>query len=232
MDRETFSVHSHSEGRTRLPAFRGEPWQNVALDARQFQPSRAVAQLVHVRDIGLVQHGEEQIRHRRAAGIANVLSAQSPGAVAQPGAVDIEPPTTGALGVEWRIQGDDNRDASVALAWRRTGDNTNSVAEGLAKTAGVITGAALIMVSVFSAFALAESITIKSIGVGMAIAVLIDATIVRVLLVPATMRLMGKWNWWAPGFMARFADRLGFSHVEDDEDALPEPETRPAPALG
>ena len=84
-------------------------------------------------------------------------------------------------------------------AYRRTGDNTASVAEGLAKTAGVITGAALIMVTVFSAFALAESITIKSIGVGMAIAVLIDATIVRVLLVPATMRLMGKWNWWAPG---------------------------------
>ncbi len=57
------------------------------------------------------------------------------------------------------------------------------------------------MVSVFAAFALAEVITIKSIGVGMAIAVLIDATIVRVLLVPATMRLMGKWNWWAPGFL-------------------------------
>jgi RND superfamily putative drug exporter len=102
-------------------------------------------------------------------------------------------------------------------AYRRTGDNTASVAEGLSKTAGVITGAALIMVTVFSAFALAESITIKSIGVGMAIAVLIDATIVRVLLVPATMRLLGKWNWWAPGPLGRFADRLGFSHVEDEE---------------
>jgi uncharacterized membrane protein YdfJ with MMPL/SSD domain len=101
-------------------------------------------------------------------------------------------------------------------AYRRTGNNTNSVAEGLAKTAGVITGAALIMVTVFSAFALAESITIKSIGVGMAIAVLIDATIVRVLLVPATMRLMGKWNWWAPGPLGRLADRLGFSHAEDE----------------
>jgi RND superfamily putative drug exporter len=100
-------------------------------------------------------------------------------------------------------------------AYRRTGDNTASVAEGLSKTAGVITGAALIMVTVFSAFALAESITIKSIGVGMAIAVLIDATVVRVLLVPATMRLLGKWNWWAPGPLGRFADRLGFSHVED-----------------
>jgi uncharacterized membrane protein YdfJ with MMPL/SSD domain len=106
-------------------------------------------------------------------------------------------------------------------AYRRTGDNTASVAEGLAKTAGVITGAALIMVTVFSAFALAESITIKSIGVGMAIAVLIDATVVRVLLVPATMRLMGKWNWWAPGPLGRFADRLGFSHAGDEPEATP-----------
>jgi uncharacterized membrane protein YdfJ with MMPL/SSD domain len=104
----------------------------------------------------------------------------------------------------------------IQEAYRRTGDNTASVAEGLARTAGVITGAALIMVTVFSAFALAQSITIKSIGVGMAIAVLIDATIIRVLLVPATMRLMGRWNWWAPGPFGRFAARLGFSHVEDE----------------
>ena len=103
----------------------------------------------------------------------------------------------------------------IQEAYRRTGDNRASVAEGLARTAGVITGAALIMVTVFSAFALAESITIKSIGVGMAIAVLIDATIIRVLLVPAAMRLMGRWNWWAPGPLGRLADRLGFSHVED-----------------
>jgi RND superfamily putative drug exporter len=104
----------------------------------------------------------------------------------------------------------------VQEAYRRTGDNTASVAEGLSKTAAVITGAALIMVSVFAAFALAQTITIKSIGVGMAIAVLLDATVIRVLLVPATMRLLGRWNWWAPGPLGRFADRLGFSHVEDD----------------
>ena len=115
-------------------------------------------------------------------------------------------------------------------AYRRTGDNRASVAEGLAQTAGVITGAAMIMVTVFAAFALADVLTIKAIGVGMAIAVFVDATIIRVLLVPATMRLMGKWNWWAPGFMARFADRLGFSHVEDEPE--PKPETRPAPAPG
>jgi RND superfamily putative drug exporter len=115
-------------------------------------------------------------------------------------------------------------------AYRRTGDNTASVAEGLSKTAGVITGAALIMVSVFSAFALADSITIKSIGVGMAIAVLIDATIVRILLVPATMRLLGKWNWWAPGPLGRFADRLGFSHAEDEPAPAPGAAATAAPA--
>ena len=104
----------------------------------------------------------------------------------------------------------------IQEAYRRTGDNRESVAEGLARTASVITGAALIMVVVFAAFALADVITIKSIGVGMAIAVLIDATIIRVLLVPATMRLLGNWNWWAPGVLGRLADRLGFSHVEDE----------------
>jgi uncharacterized membrane protein YdfJ with MMPL/SSD domain len=108
----------------------------------------------------------------------------------------------------------------IQEAYRRTGDNRASVAEGLSRTAGVITGAALIMVVVFSAFALAESITIKSIGVGMAIAVFVDATVIRVLLVPAAMRLMGRWNWWAPGPLGRLADRLGFSHADDEPDAI------------
>jgi uncharacterized membrane protein YdfJ with MMPL/SSD domain len=106
----------------------------------------------------------------------------------------------------------------IQEAWRRTGDNTEAVAEGLARTAGVITGAALVMVTVFAAFALAQVITIKSIGVGMAIAVFVDATIIRVLLVPATMRLLGHWNWWAPGPLGRIADRVGFSHDDEEPD--------------
>ena len=106
----------------------------------------------------------------------------------------------------------------IQESYRRTGDNAAAVAEGLSRTAGVITGAALIMVTVFAAFALADTITIKSIGVGMALAVALDATIVRVLLVPATMRLLGRWNWWAPGPLGRLAERFGFSHVEDEED--------------
>jgi RND superfamily putative drug exporter len=125
----------------------------------------------------------------------------------------------------------------VQEAYRRTGDNAAAVADGLARTAGVITGAALIMVTVFAAFALAETITIKSIGVGMAIAVALDATIIRVLLVPATMRLLGRWNWWAPGPLGRLAERLGFSHVEDEEDLAaasggdaPKPKRAEAPA--
>jgi len=106
----------------------------------------------------------------------------------------------------------------IQEAYRRTADNAAAVAEGLARTAGVITGAAAIMVTVFAAFALADTVTIKSIGVGMALAVALDATIVRVLLVPATMRLLGRWNWWAPGPLGRLAERFGFSHVEDEED--------------
>jgi RND superfamily putative drug exporter len=109
----------------------------------------------------------------------------------------------------------------IQEAWRRTGDNTASVVEGVVRTARVITGAALIMVSVFSAFVLADEVTIKSIGVGMAIAVAIDASIVRVTLVPAVMRLLGPWNWWAPGPLGRVADRVGFSHAEDDDPQRP-----------
>jgi RND superfamily putative drug exporter len=106
----------------------------------------------------------------------------------------------------------------IQESYRRTGDNATAVAEGLSRTAAVITGAALVMVTVFAAFALADTITIKSIGVGMALAVGLDATVVRVLLVPATMRLLGRWNWWAPGPLGRLAQRFGFSHVEDEED--------------
>ncbi len=112
-------------------------------------------------------------------------------------------------------------------AWRRTQDNTAAVAEGLTKTASVITGAALIMVTVFAAFGLAKIITIQSLGVGMAIAVLVDATVIRVLLVPATMRLLGRWNWWAPGPLGRFATRLGFSHLEDEGSGAGPGSTQP-----
>jgi RND superfamily putative drug exporter len=92
--------------------------------------------------------------------------------------------------------------------YERTGDNTLAVAEGLERIGRLITAAALIMVAVFTGFALADIVIIKSIGVGMAIAVALDATIVRALIVPATMRLLGRANWWAPAFMLRIQRRL------------------------
>jgi len=90
-----------------------------------------------------------------------------------------------------------------------TGDNTRAVAEGIGITGGMITGAALIMVAVFAAFAMSSITSIKANGVTMSLAVLIDATIVRGLLVPAFMRVMGRVNWWAPAWLQRAIARLG-----------------------
>jgi RND superfamily putative drug exporter len=100
--------------------------------------------------------------------------------------------------------------------YQRTRDNRYAVAEGLEKIGRLITGAAAIMVGVFLAFALAQVVIIKAIGLGMAIAVAIDATLVRALVVPATMRLLGDLNWWAPRPLARLYRRLGLG-----EAALP-----------
>lgn len=86
--------------------------------------------------------------------------------------------------------------------WLRTGDNTHAVAEGLERTGGLITSAAAIMVAVFAAFSLASVVVVKAMGLGMAIAVALDATLVRVLIVPSMMRLMGDLNWWGPGHSA------------------------------
>jgi RND superfamily putative drug exporter len=90
-----------------------------------------------------------------------------------------------------------------------TGDNTRAVAEGIGITGGLITGAALIMVAVFGAFALSSVVLIKALGFSMALAVLIDATVVRGILVPAFMRVMGSLNWWAPRFVQRAVARMG-----------------------
>src|SRR5229473_2177752 len=92
--------------------------------------------------------------------------------------------------------------------YQRTGDNTQAVAEGLERSGRLITAAALIMVAVFVGFALADVVIIKSVGVGMAVAVALDATLVRALIVPATMRLLGRANWWAPSFIARRVARI------------------------
>jgi len=95
----------------------------------------------------------------------------------------------------------------------RTGDNTHAVAEGLERSGRLITAAALIMVAVFTGFALADVVIIKSVGVGMAVAVALDATLVRALIVPATMRLLGRWNWWAPAQLARHRHGIGLARM-------------------
>tara|TARA_B100000212_G_scaffold285907_1_gene226489 strand:- start:1 stop:498 length:498 start_codon:yes stop_codon:yes gene_type:complete len=87
--------------------------------------------------------------------------------------------------------------------WEKTGDNTLAVANGLQKTGRLVTAAALIMMLVFAAQIFASVAIIKQFGLGLALAIFIDATLVRALVVPSTMRLMGTLNWWAPSFMQR-----------------------------
>jgi len=87
-------------------------------------------------------------------------------------------------------------------------DNAESVARGLAATAGVITAAAAIMILVFLSFVLNDQRVVKEFGLGLAVAVFVDATIVRLLLVPATMQLMGHWNWWLPDWLDRLLPRI------------------------
>ena len=99
----------------------------------------------------------------------------------------------------------------------QTGDNAESVAYGLRSTAGLITGAALIMVAVFGGFASGDLIANQQIGFGLAVAVLLDATIVRTVLVPATMRLLGKWNWYYPAFL-EWVPRIG---IEGEVETAP-----------
>jgi len=92
--------------------------------------------------------------------------------------------------------------------YRHSGDTTQAVANGLEKSGRLITGAAAIMVAVFLAFGLADVVLIKSIGLGLALAVAIDATLVRALIVPAVMRLLGSANWWAPRSLKRLHRKI------------------------
>ena len=109
----------------------------------------------------------------------------------------------------------------VREQWDLTHDNTLSVATGVQRTGRIITSAALLLAVVIGAFSTSGIVFMKMIGIGMLVALLIDATVVRILLVPATMKLLGKWNWWAPTGMRRWWERHGLRETE----ALP-----PAPA--
>jgi RND superfamily putative drug exporter len=102
----------------------------------------------------------------------------------------------------------------------RTGDNATAVADGLAATARVITAAALIMVTVFASFILGDNAAIKLFGVGLSFAIFIDATVVRMVLVPATMELLGDRNWWFPGWLDRIVPRLHVESIDDVDEEL------------
>ncbi len=112
----------------------------------------------------------------------------------------------------------------IKEAWDRTHDNTLAVSEGVNATAGIITGAALIMVAVFAGFAAGDLVMFQQMGFGLAVAVLLDATLIRTLLVPAAMKLLGGWNWYLPGWL----EWLPHLSIE----GAPSPDIAPAPGSG
>jgi RND superfamily putative drug exporter len=99
--------------------------------------------------------------------------------------------------------------------YERTHDNGTAVADGLSATARVITAAALIMVVVFGSFVFGDERVIKEFGLGLAVAIFVDATVVRMLLVPATMELLGDANWWLPRWLDRILPNV---HIEGEPD--------------
>jgi RND superfamily putative drug exporter len=103
--------------------------------------------------------------------------------------------------------------------YERTGDARASVARGLAATSGVISAAAAIMVLVFLGFATETGTLIKMLGFGLGVAILLDATVVRLVLVPATMSLLGERNWWTPQWLDRVLPRLTAEGADEVEDA-------------
>ncbi|MFD0899836.1 MMPL family transporter [Actinomadura sediminis] len=114
----------------------------------------------------------------------------------------------------------------VREEWLRTGDARGSVSAGLAATGRVITSAALIMVAVFLGFAADPGLVIKQMGVGLAVAVALDATIVRLVLVPAAMALLGRGNWWLPGWLGRVLPDVDLHGGRVPAEAGAEPRTR------
>jgi RND superfamily putative drug exporter len=106
-----------------------------------------------------------------------------------------------------------------------TGDNTEAVARGLAGTGRVVTSAALIMVAVFLSFVSSPIPSMKMVGLGLASAILIDATVVRMVIVPATMALLGRANWWLPAWLDRILPHLAVESPAPPADS-------PAPEVG
>ena len=126
----------------------------------------------------------------------------------------------------------------VKEEWTRTGDSHLSVANGLATTARVITAAAAIMVVVFGSFILENDRNFKMFGIGLATAILLDATVVRMLLVPATMELLGDKNWWLPRWLDRILPHINIegtpddiSEIDDGPTPIPSPSGSSSPSV-
>jgi RND superfamily putative drug exporter len=105
--------------------------------------------------------------------------------------------------------------------WQATGDNTAAVATGMQRTGRIITAAALLLVVVVAGFTTGQLVFAKLIGVGMITAIVVDAALVRTLLVPATMRLLGRWNWWAPRPLRALHRRIGLDRPGTPQPAAP-----------
>ena len=100
--------------------------------------------------------------------------------------------------------------------YSQTGDNDDAISFGVGSTARLITGAALIIIAVFAGFARGDLVMFQQMGFGVAVALFIDATIIRSVIVPATMKLLGRWNWYLPSWLSWLPD----VHVEGHEEEL------------
>ena len=111
----------------------------------------------------------------------------------------------------------------IREVYDQTGDNTASIAAGVARTGGVITSLAGLLIVVIGAFSASGITFLKLMGVGMIVALILDASVIRTLLVPATMRLLGRANWWAPGPLGRLYARYGIKDQESERPVEPVP---------
>jgi RND superfamily putative drug exporter len=114
--------------------------------------------------------------------------------------------------------------SAIRAAYHGHGDNRRAVVEGLSSTARIITAAAVIMLSVFGAFVASPDPIVKMVGLGLAVSILVDATLVRMVLVPAAMVLLGDANWWLPRGLDRILPR-----VDLEAESLDTPDTTDAP---
>jgi RND superfamily putative drug exporter len=115
--------------------------------------------------------------------------------------------------------------------WLKTGDNQLAVRNGLATTGKTITAAALIMILVFGSFILGGERVIKEFGLGLAGGVLVDAIVIRMAIVPSLLTLLGKVNWWFPGWLDRVLPDIGVEHADGDLDSVEQAASEAMPPL-